>query len=254
MIKDLKNPGSRVIIRLLKNTRGKEGIKFVQEALNRMGKNLVVDGIFGPITTHAVKSVNNRLLHEELEKLLYPELFETENGPFADNHTDETEDEDNDIPLWIKIAYQELGTKEIRGVGSNSRIMQYHSVAGGAGWTDDVPWCGSFMAFVVTKASLNPPRYPARALSWLKFGVSSYVPVYGSIAVKKRRGGGHVTLVVGRSKGGKYLYCLGGNQNDAVNIKKYPKSIFVDFRVPYGYRATKELPVMKGGGVVVSEA
>ncbi len=253
MIKDLKNPGSRVIIRLLQDTKGKEGIMIVQEALNRMGKNLLVDGIFGPVTTYAIKSVNNRLMHEEIEKLLYPELFETESDPFADNTTDETEDSD-DIPLWVKIAYQELGTKEIIGVGSNSRIMQYHSVAGGAGWTDDVPWCGSFLAFVITKAGLTPPKYPARALSWLKFGVSSYIPVYGSIAVKKRRGGGHATLVVGRSKGGKYLYCLGGNQNDAVNIKKYPTSVFFDFRVPYGYMATKELPVMKGGDVVISEA
>ena len=86
------------------------------------------------------------------------------------------------------------------------------------------------------------PKWPARAKSWLKFGKSAGRPVLGSIAVKSRKGGGHVCFVVGQDPSGDYLYCLGGNQSDAVNIKKYPKRVFLDFRIPNDYYPTKDLP------------
>ena len=237
---ELKNPGTRIIVRLLEKHEGKDGLKIVQRALNRMGKHLRVDGIVGPITISAIKSVNNRTLHRGMEKLLYPVERENE----TDNESSPAENDGE--PRWITIAKEELGTKEIPGDGSNPRIEQYHSAAGGSGWSDAVPWCASFVAFVMTKAGYKPPKYSARALSWLKFGKSSNEPVLGSIAVKSRRGGGHVTFVVGRSQGGKYLYCLGGNQNDAVNIRKYKASIFIDFRVPTDYERSEysSLPIM----------
>jgi len=237
MYEKLKNPGTRVILRLLEETRGKDGLKIVQRALNRMGKHLVVDGIIGPITTAAIKSVNNRKLHREIEKLLYPE---TSQSSSSHSHNEGEE------PSWLKIAHEELGVKEIHGWRDNPRILQYHSAAGGAGWKDEVPWCASFVAFVMRKAGYKPPKYPARALSWLKFGKSSFVPVLGAIAVKKRKGGGHVCFVVGKSADGKYIYCLGGNQNDEVNIKRYPVRVFVDFRIPKDYEPKAPLPIMHG--------
>jgi len=233
MIEKLKNPGTRIIVRLLQSSRGKEGIRDLQEALNRMGKSLVVDGEIGPITIAAIKSVNNKKLHAVLERIMY-------GGVASGIHSD------IGTAKWIRYAYAELGTKEIPGRGSNKRVEQYHSAAGGKGWSDAVPWCASFVSFVMIKAGFNIPKYPARALSWAKFGVSAGRPVYGSIAVKKRKGGGHVTFVVGRSQDEKYVYCLGGNQNDAVNIARYPVSVFQDFRIPEGYKPTKELVVYTG--------
>lgn len=41
------------------NTGTKRAVKFVQQALNRMGKSLVVDGIFGPGTLAAINDVDN---------------------------------------------------------------------------------------------------------------------------------------------------------------------------------------------------
>lgn len=57
-----------------------------------------------------------------------------------------------------------------------------------------------------------------------------------SLSLKNRKGGGHVCFVVGKSRGGKYLYCLGGNQGDAVSIGKYRKNVFTDFRLPKGQK------------------
>ena len=62
-----------------------------------------------------------------------------------------------------------------------------------------------------------------------------------------RKGGGHVAIVMGQSKDGKHLYVLGGNQRDSVNIAKYPKSAWTNFRVPVDYNDQGcILPVYKG--------
>ena len=229
----LKNPGTRVILRLLEKHEGKEGLKIIQKALNRMGKTLAVDGEIGPITIAAIKNVNNKELHAKIEEI---QLFgdkRPEGGNIAE-------------PFWLKYAFDELGVKEVPGPGNNPRVLEYHAVSGGFS-KDSVPWCASFVNFIMLKAGYKGPKWPAAAKSWLNFGKSSHYPVEGAIAVKSRKGGGHVCFVVGRDKTGKYLYCLGGNQSDAVNIKKYPANVFIDFRVPEDYDLTKaSLPIYKG--------
>lgn len=233
MISKIQKCQIRLITKLLLELRGRTGVKQLQKTLNLTGKRLKIDGIFGPITLKATNSVDSNKLCQLLEQELFRPLTSLDTKQQIEK------------PFWLKFAYEELGTKEIKGKKSNHRIEQYHSAAGGVGWKDDVPWCASFVTFIMVKAGFNAPKYPARALSWLKFGVSSHIPVLGAIAVKKRKGGGHVTFVVGKSKNGKYLYCLGGNQNDAVNIKKYPAHVFVDFRIPIGYSPSQELPILK---------
>ena len=212
--KILKNPGTRLIIELLYKYEGIEGFKKVQKALNAMGKNLVVDGRLGTMSINAIKSVNNKTLHEEIEKVF--------SGKVTKGKTKFE---------WVDFAIEELGVKEVQGKGNNPRVLQYHAVSGGFS-EDSVPWCASFVNFIMIKAGYKGPKYPARAKSWLKFGKSSIKPVLGSIAVKSRKGGGHVAFVLGEDKSGEYVYCLGGNQSDAVNVKKYKKSAFLDFRVP----------------------
>ena len=148
---------------------------------------------------------------------------------------------------WMKIAKKEIGTKEIHGKRHNPRVLEYHSVSGGFS-TDEVPWCGSFVNWVMRTAGYKTVSSPARAKSWKNFGKKAKKPIYGAIAVKSRRGGGHVAFVVGQSQDGKYLYVLGGNQHDSVNISKYRKSVWTDFRVPADYDDSKcKLPVYGGG-------
>jgi uncharacterized protein (TIGR02594 family) len=233
LLDKLQNPGTRVILYLINKYEGKEGLKKVQHALNLMGRNLVEDGIVGPLTIDAIKSVNNRTLHETLENILLGRNLPQDQEPLNQ-------------PIWLDYAYEELGVKEIPGPKSNPRVEQYHDAAGGSNWKDDVPWCASFITFIMKKAGYSAPKWPAAAKSWLNFGKSAGRPVLGAIAVKSRKGGGHVCFVVGRDKSGDYVYCLGGNQSDAVNIKKYPTRVFLDFRIPNNYTPSEDLPIYKG--------
>jgi uncharacterized protein (TIGR02594 family) len=234
-VSNLKNPGTRLILTLLKKHEGKEGLKKVQRALIKMGKQVSVDGVIGNISIAAIKSVNNKKLHQYIE---------TVGSKHFSTNTNKTKKSSK--AKWIDLAKNELGTKEIHGNRHNPRVLEYHAVSGGFS-TDEVPWCGSFVNFVMIKAGHKTVKAPARAKSWLKFGKSSINPVYGSLAVKSRKGGGHVTFVLGQDSTGKYLYCLGGNQHDEVNINKYKKSVFLDFRVPTGFDISNAtLPVFRG--------
>lgn len=221
----LGNPIMRLYIEELIECDDEHEIKEIQRALVNLGKDIMVDGEFGPITARAIKSVNNkRLAQEILDRRIHPPA---------------------DAPPWIAIALKELGTKEIPGKGgSNPRIEQYHDAVGLPWAKDDVPWCGAFVGFCMLKAGYDIPKTAARALSWMGWGFSADEPVFGAIAIKKRKGGGHVTFVVGRE--GDTLYCLGGNQHDAVNIARYPVGAFKDFRIPKGYRPKVKLSKWEG--------
>ena len=137
-----------------------------------------------------------------------------------------------DLPKYIKIAMKEVGTKETPGSGDNPRIVEYHKTTSGKYSDDEVPWCGSFVNWVLKKAGYDiTTPVPERAKSWLLFGEKITEPVIGSIAIKSRQGGGHVCFVIGKDEKGNLL-CLGGNQSDEVNIKAYPPYVFEGFRLP----------------------
>lgn len=173
----------------------KNSVKVLQQMLVNEGHDLVIDGDLGPKTRAAIDEVN--------------------------------------LPDWLKTAMKEIGTKEIKGSEHNPDIIRYHSYTAGKYGTDEIAWCGSFAAMCMATSKYDLPSYPERALSWLNFGRNADGPKIGSIAVKGRRGGGHVGLVI--SCDGDDLYLLGGNQNDEVNIKRYKIADFIDFRVPLNY-------------------
>jgi uncharacterized protein (TIGR02594 family) len=174
----------------------KTSVKNLQQLIVESGQNIAVDGIFGKQTSNAIDNMK--------------------------------------VPNWLKTAMKEIGVHEILGVKHNHRILQYHEVSGGFS-EDEVPWCASYVNWVMLQNGYNTVKYPARAKSWLNFGKSSIIPIVGSIAVKSRAGGGHVCFVLGANDIGE-LYCLGGNQNDEVNIKLYKKDVFIDFRVPTTFK------------------
>ena len=169
-----------------------KSVEELQTLLNQQGAKLGIDGWLGNETKKAISSLK--------------------------------------IPYYLKVALLEVGTKEIHGTLNNPRIIEYHKVSGGFS-NDEVPWCGSFVNWVMLQSNYDTVKTPARAKSWLNFGVETDYPMPGSIAVKSRTGGGHVCFVLGYNKDGKLL-CVGGNQNDEVNIKAYDKLAFLEFRVP----------------------
>jgi len=69
-------------------------------------------------------------------------------------------------------------------------------------------------------------------------------PVSGAIGIKSRSGGGHVAFVVGQSADGNYLYMLGGNQSNSVQVSRYKKDVWDHFVVPSSYNTDNAtLPV-----------
>ncbi len=148
---------------------------------------------------------------------------------------------------WMEIAKGEIGQHEAGGTRINPRIQQYFDASGYWG-TDDTgaenAWCGSFIAWVMTQHGSALPRASFRAKSWKEFGRQIDEPIYGAIGVKTRTGGGHTSFVVGKSIDGQWLFMLGGNQRNEVNVSRYARDVWSHFMVPSDYDvAGAELPV-----------
>jgi uncharacterized protein (TIGR02594 family) len=92
------------------------------------------------------------------------------------------------------------------------------------------------------------------ALDWADWGQKLAGPAVGAFAPMVRKGGGHIVIVVGRDKQGN-LMCLGGNQDDAVNIKAVEADRPLSFRWPVGVplplkTGLGSLPLMRSDGRV----
>jgi len=143
----------------------------------------------------------------------------------------------NKVP-WMTTALKEVGQAEVAGKKANPRILEYFKASKFWG-TDDSggsnAWCASFVAWVMKENGHVAVENAFRAKAWSSFGKKITDPVYGAIGVKTRRGGGHVAFVVGQSSDGHYLFMLGGNQGDMVQLKKYPRSVWSTFVVPANF-------------------
>lgn len=134
----------------------------------------------------------------------------------------------------LKIAFGELGQKEIKTKNEhNPRILEYQEMTGLNFGDDETPWCSIFANWVALQANL-PRSKSAMARSWLKVGKKTDWPQPGDIVVFWRtdRNGpnGHVGFFLGYTKSDKSIYCLGGNQDDEVNIRTYPLDRILEFR------------------------
>lgn len=136
---------------------------------------------------------------------------------------------------WYDIAKAELGVRENGKVNKhNDRIIEYHATTTLGAKTDEIPWCSSFVNWVITK-SLYKGTNNALAKSWLKWGVKVAAPVQGDIVIIKKKQkssdkstgtstGYHVAFF--DSKSTTHVRLLGGNQRDSVkyltfNLSRY---------------------------------
>lgn len=132
-------------------------------------------------------------------------------------------------PAWIIEATKHIGLKEIVGPKHNPTILAWIKNLGGWFTDDETPWCGTFIAQCLKETGRGVPKHWYRALAYESYGTRLAKPAYGCIGVMARKGGGHVTFIVGETKDGKYLVGLGGNQSNAVNLMKFEKSRFTAF-------------------------
>ena len=142
------------------------------------------------------------------------------------------------IPSWYALAQKEVGTREVAGKGVNPRLLDYYRLTG-AGWVKDdaVPWCAAFANAMLALAGIPGTRSLA-ARSFLDWGRKPTKPYRGAIVVFKRGNSawqGHVGFV--EKVSGTSVWCLGGNQGDAVNVRRYPMSKVLGFREPENAKA-----------------
>jgi len=123
-------------------------------------------------------------------------------------------------------AAKYLGVKEVTGPKSHPIIKAW--IAQSASWLDpddsETAWCGCFRGAVGRTTGTGIPKEFYRAKSWSRWG--DEVPLsdpsqwqQGDTIIMARPGGNHVCVL--SFVEGKYAYCLGGNQNNEVNISKY---------------------------------
>jgi uncharacterized protein (TIGR02594 family) len=134
----------------------------------------------------------------------------------------------------LDIALAEYGITEVVGNNHNHRILQYFKEIGHKWVTvDETAWCSAFANWVAMKAGYYRSG-KLNARSWLTVGIKVAMPQKGDVVVfwrvKKSDWRGHVGFFISYSEDKKYIYVLGGNQNNQVCIKKYPTYRLLGFR------------------------
>jgi uncharacterized protein (TIGR02594 family) len=144
------------------------------------------------------------------------------------------------------IARSYIGTTEGPGPLDNPVIMEmYTSVGQPHVEHDDVAWCAAFVGHCLEKAGIRSTR-KLNARSYLDWGVPVEVSEarQGDIGVIPRGTSGwqgHV-FFIDRIEGA-WVWGLGGNQDDAVNVKRYPASKLLGVRRAANMAPSLALPV-----------
>lgn len=132
-----------------------------------------------------------------------------------------------------EIANRFVGTTEVPGKASNPAIMAMLKLDSEWPKDDVVPWCSGAMNYWAWLLGL-PRSRSLRARSWLKVGEPidlDEARPFNDIVIFARGGSpldpnvieapGHVALFHKRAVNSAYVFVLGGNQRDTVNISSY---------------------------------
>lgn len=130
---------------------------------------------------------------------------------------------------FLLCALGEYGEREISGELHNHRIVEYHRTTSLKATTDEVPWCSSFVNWVVQRCRTEGTN-SAAAISWMEWGVELLKPCMGCIAVFRRKGGNHVGFFIRERNGQILIY--GGNQGDETSFRWYSKADLLGYRLP----------------------
>lgn len=149
-------------------------------------------------------------------------------------------------PDWLEWAETQIGVAEVAGSGDNPKIVAYFAACGlrGAPFTDDeTPWCAAFVGAALAASGLKGTGSAgSRSYERWESGRKIATPTLGAICVLTRKppkpGLGHVGFLMGASQ--KHIDILGGNQSDAVNIKRFERSRVVGFYWPVGIPVKSE--------------
>jgi uncharacterized protein (TIGR02594 family) len=133
-------------------------------------------------------------------------------------------------PNIIVEAIKYIGIKEILGKQHNPIIMQWAKELGlqNVYTSDEIPWCGLYVAIVCKRADKEVVINPLWARNWLKFGTKQPIAMLGDILVFERGSGGHVGFYVGEDS--ECYHVLGGNQGNMVSVTRILKTRCIGIR------------------------
>ena len=135
------------------------------------------------------------------------------------------------IAMYLK-ASEFYGLTEIPGEQNNPQIVKFFKDIGQE-WVqdDETAWCAAFISWIALQCGCERSG-KLNAKSWLGIGTKVEKPQLGNIVIFWRESisswKGHVGLYVGENRN--YIYCLGGNQNNQVNVRAYPKRQLLEYR------------------------
>ncbi len=125
-----------------------------------------------------------------------------------------------------------LGVTETPGEKHNWRILEYHQKTSLKATTDEIPWCSSFVNWVLAQCWIKGTNN-AMARSFTSWGDSTTRQV-GAITVLWRGSptspSGHVVFLVGGND--LEIFLLGGNQGNRVSVQNYPIGRVLGYRWP----------------------
>lgn len=218
---------------LLRGGETGKAVRRLQDRLNSVlpsATKLELDGVFGRATRKAVMSYQ-ALAGIGVDGVVGPETWASLLG------TDEVQipkvQPKTPVPgqsaPWVDVAKRESGQKEAQGpTEHNPKIIAYHATTTYAAKTDEVPWCSSFVNWVLKESGIEGTN-SAAAASWLDWGqrVESKPGAITVIYMKNANqslssSGNHVGFLL-RETSSHYVI-LGGNQGDQVKESHYPKS------------------------------
>ncbi len=161
------------------------------------------------------------------------------------------------MTFWIDEAKKHIGTREIKGVKHNTKIVAWWQKTKLHFRDDETPWCAAFVGGVLEDVGIKSTR-SAAARSYLKWGWKVDKPVYGAIVVFWRGSpsswSGHVGFVVGKDRYGNIIV-LGGNQGDEVNLRAFSSGRVLGYRFPQGQKITNtKLPIYDNLKLSTNEA
>ena len=133
----------------------------------------------------------------------------------------------------IDIALGQFGIKEIPGIKDNPEVLKYFDEIGfdGSKLKDETAWCSAFVNWVAQEADKDA-SCKLNARSWLTVGQKVLQPEKGDVVVFWRGSPnswkGHVAFFIRETTN--WIYVLGGNQNNQVSIRPYPRNRLLEYR------------------------
>ena len=133
----------------------------------------------------------------------------------------------------VEKALSQYGIRERQGTEINSLDIVGYFKEIGHSWvkTDETAWCSAFVNWVA-KTSGYEYSGKLNARSWLEAGRKTAYPQMGDIVVlwrvSKNDWRCHVGFFVRESNN--FIWILGGNQDNSVCIKAYPKERLLQYR------------------------